>query len=325
MVVLITGASSSVSYQLINLLLEQGYDPPDLLALVYSSSPPYLASLHIPFVRADLTSLDSLSSVYSSDIDTVFHIAGETRDVPKLSYYLVNFEGTKNLLSLFLRHNSDRFLFLSSVGVYGFNLPSFPITEDFPKHPTHAYNHSKWLAEQETFRLSQSYGFFASAIRPPFIIGPFDRRATIAFFEFVLSHSLIPLISYGHPLLSFAHNKDVARALYLASIHSSASGEAFNVVSFTSTLRVLFDSIASLYHKRLHYIPLCYPFAYFYAILSELKSFITKRPSSITRRRVKQIGKTRIYDTSKVERVLGFKPDYNLLSTLKEIYNWIST
>jgi len=137
--------------------------------------------------------------------------------------------------------------------------------------------------------------------------------------------STVPLISRGQAILSFAHNRDIARALYLASITNSASGEAFNIVSFTTTLRQFFDAIAALYNKQVRYFPLNFYFAYLYALFSEFTSLITKHPSSITRRRVNQVGRTRIYNTNKIEHILGFKPEYDLNSTLKEVYDWLTT
>ncbi|MHA1686276.1 MAG: NAD-dependent epimerase/dehydratase family protein [Candidatus Heimdallarchaeaceae archaeon] len=319
MVVLITGPSSPVSRQLVQLLLEDGYSPQDLLILIHSSLPDYLSELKIPYVRGDITDNNS-SNFYTNDIELVFHIAGETRDVRAEQYYSVNYLGTKNLLSQFIRHDSERFILLSSVGVYGFKLPPTPINEDFPKRPTHAYNRSKWLAEKYTFEQAKQHGFFASAIRPPFIIGPYDRRASVAFFDFVSKEKSIPLIAKGKAILSFAHNKDVARALLLASKHDSASGEAFNIVSFTATLREFLDAIAHLQGKQPHYLNLSFSVAYIYAFLSELKSKISQQPSSVTRRRVNQVGRTRIYDTTKIEQKLTFEPEYDMKKTLEEIH-----
>ena len=58
-------------------------------------------------------------------------------------------------------------------------------------------------------------------------------------------------------------------------------------------------------------------------MLSEFIAKITKSKPKITRRRVHQFSKTRIYDISKLENIVGFKPKFGLKEMFEDAYSWM--
>lgn len=81
----------------------------------------------------------------------------------------VNHEGTLQLARAARAAGARRFVFLSSVKVYGSNTNGRTLSEADRPLPDDAYGRSKWLAEQG---LAQIEGLESVILRPPLIYGP---------------------------------------------------------------------------------------------------------------------------------------------------------
>lgn len=110
---------------------------------------------NITWEQADLTDGDSARKIcerYSPDV--VVHCAGiahqKIGSVDSASYMRVNSEATETLARAASRINPGvRFIFFSSVSVYGEDNLSVPVSEQEPCHPSSDYAASKWDAEQK--------------------------------------------------------------------------------------------------------------------------------------------------------------------------------
>ena len=323
MSILITGATSAVGYFIAKKVLEEEKNY-QIKILIRSKNPPeHLAEMGLDFVKGDLTDKKSLIKSLKG-VETVYNAAGEAREniSPNL-YYDVNHIGTKNLLEAFVENKGERFLHVSTVGIYGYKLPSHPITEDYPKKSDHPYHESKWLAEQELFRFSNEHNFFATAVRPPYIVGPRDRQMAPKLFDFLLNDKKIPLIGKGKALLSFVHHEDVADALIQSGKTPKTNGEAFNVVGGTIEAKELFETIGVICGKEPNFMKISYGLAFTVGLMSEIVAKITKSSPKITRRRANQFSRTRQYDISKIERITGFKPKHDVKDALEDAFNWM--
>ncbi len=323
MTILITGATSAVGYFIAKRVVEEENDE-KIKILIRSKKPPeHLAKVGLDFVKGDLTNKKSLVKALQG-VNTIYNAAGEAREnIPAKLYYDVNHIGTRNLLESFVENKGERFLHVSTVGIYGYKLPSFPITEDYPKKSDHPYHESKWLAEQELFRFSDDYDFFATAVRPPYIVGPRDRQMAPKLFDFLLKDKKIPLIGNGKATLSFVHHEDVADALIKCGKTPAANREAFNIVGGTITARELFESIGDICGKVPNFMRINYGLAYTIGLVSELAAKISKSKPKLTRRRANQFSRSRQYDISKIENIASFKPKYNVKEALEDAYNWM--
>ncbi|MCG3219874.1 MAG: NAD-dependent epimerase/dehydratase family protein, partial [Candidatus Heimdallarchaeota archaeon] len=274
MTILITGATSAVGYFIAKRVVEEENDE-KIKILIRSKKPPeHLAKVGLDFVKGDLTNKKSLVKALQG-VNTIYNAAGEAREnIPAKLYYDVNHIGTRNLLESFVENKGEKFLHVSTVGIYGYKLPSFPITEDYPKKSDHPYHESKWLAEQELFRFSDDYDFFATAVRPPYIVGPRDRQMAPKLFDFLLKDKKIPLIGNGKATLSFVHHEDVADALIKCGKTPAANREAFNIVGGTITARELFESIGDICGKVPNFMRINYGLAYTIGLVSELAAKI---------------------------------------------------
>jgi nucleoside-diphosphate-sugar epimerase len=112
-------------------------------------------------------------------ITAVVHIAairGENRGVSWSRYLEVNVEWTKNLAQAFLdaEVDHDKFVYTSSVGVYG-TIPQCSMApEETVYNPDGAYHRSKVLAEKELLELQTNSGLPLIILRPTIIYGNQD-------------------------------------------------------------------------------------------------------------------------------------------------------
>lgn len=104
----------------------------------------------------------------------------------------VNIDGTLALARQAASRGIHRFIFLSSVKVYGEeSLPGIPFSASTPANPRDDYAVSKWRAEQGLREIGMETGMEIVVIRPPLIYGP-GVKGNFA--------SLINMLAKGLPL-----------------------------------------------------------------------------------------------------------------------------
>ena len=86
----------------------------------------------------------------------------------------VNIYGTALLLDLARRHGLRRFVFCSSISIYG-NVGEATITEDTPLRPTSVYAASKVAGEQLIQAFAAEYGLSGICLRIGRVYGPYRR------------------------------------------------------------------------------------------------------------------------------------------------------
>lgn len=323
MTILVTGATSAVGYFIAKRVREQ-YPKTEIKALSRSGKKvKELDELGISIVKGDLTNRSSLDKVLKG-VDTVYNAAGEARDdIPKKLYYQVNVDGTRNILEAFVKNNGEKFLHISTVGIYGYRPKNQPIKETHPKKPSHPYHLTKLIAENLVFNYARQHNFFASAVRPPYIVGPRDRQVAPQIFDYLLRERKIPLIGGGNAIVSFVHHKDVAEALVRCGEIDKANREAFHVIGGTCTTRQMFELAGEISNKKPIFQEISFPLAYVAAIASETMAKIKGTKPKISRRRVKQFSITRVYSIDKLKEIIAFTPEYDVRAAFQDAFNWM--
>ena len=112
------------------------------------------------------------------NIDVVVHLAGrahvlnEIATCPLEEFRRINVEGTLNLARQAVARGAHRFIYISSVGVNGFqSATGRPFFESDPPNPHDAYSLSKLEAEQGLIDISVATGLEVVIIRPPLVYG----------------------------------------------------------------------------------------------------------------------------------------------------------
>jgi UDP-glucose 4-epimerase len=91
-----------------------------------------------------------------------------------MKFVEVNIDGTALLLDFARRHGLRRFVFCSSISVYG-NVGKADITEDTPLRPTSVYGASKVAGEQLVQAFTAEYGLSGVNLRIGRVYGPYRR------------------------------------------------------------------------------------------------------------------------------------------------------
>ena len=159
---------------------------------------------------------------------------------PYKSLYDTNVIGTHRILHGFHLKRIKKMIFLSSIAVYGSldGLPESGVTEDYSLdlQQSKSYELTKSLSEKAVseFQLNNPERSIV-ILRPSGIIGGKGTTTDLFARMFFKSYLLIP--GDGSERLSLVDVNDVARAILFFCKNDIGSGQAFNLVSFTPTIK----------------------------------------------------------------------------------------
>lgn len=119
--------------------------------------------------------LDYQVPFFEDEFDTVIHCAGRAHVVPKrkcekLKFNKTNINGTKNLLNGLEKLKPKKFVFISSVSVYGLTSGEY-INETYPLLANDPYGKSKIEAEKVVKRWCDEHNVICTILRLPLIVG----------------------------------------------------------------------------------------------------------------------------------------------------------
>jgi UDP-glucose 4-epimerase len=160
-------------------------------------------------------------------------------------------DGTRNALEAAASCGARRFVFTSTIEIYG-TCPPCPCPEDAPRDPVGLYGRLKWEAERLSFDLGTEKGLEVTALRMPTICGPgfFNHRPLLALMERALAHKTLAVTGDGGKRGAFVHVADVTQGYALAAEKPGAVGEAFNISARESAthleiVRAIADALES--------------------------------------------------------------------------------
>jgi UDP-N-acetyl-alpha-D-quinovosamine dehydrogenase len=228
-------------------------------------------------------------------------------------YRAVNVAATLRLAQAAAAAGVRRFLFMSSVKVNGDSTPGAPFSEQDPPRPTDAYGISKLEAEQALLELGQTAGLKVTILRPPLVYGP----GVGANFR-----HLMWLARAGWPL-PFASIRNRRSLLYLGNLVSAietclsnpaAAGEIFLVADGEDVATPeLVGRVSRLLGRPARLWP-CPP-----ALLAGLAGLAGRGAQA--RRLLSSLA----VDSSKIRRMLDWRPPYSLDQGLEETARWFNS
>jgi nucleoside-diphosphate-sugar epimerase len=238
--VLVTGAGGQLGGRLVQYLGEKGF-----AVRALSRRPLHLENDSVETVLGDLSHPDTLDAAMRG-IEVVFHCAahlGGGSDTPDKEIFAVNVGGTRALMERALDAGTRRFVFVSSVAVYGEG-DLLDVTEDQQPNPCSAYGRSKVEAER---MLHRSSGIEWVILRPCAIYGPEEKRFLPGIVH-MMRERCIPLVRNGETFFDLVHVDDVCRALFRAATLPSTLRRTYNVAegvkrSVLSILKLLAESM----------------------------------------------------------------------------------
>lgn len=316
---LITGGNGFIGSYLVERLLNHGYQVRCLVRK--TSNLRWIQHLPVEFVYGDIADLSALLPIMY-EVDYVYHLSGALRANNEIDFFLINHQGTRNLLQACQQKNPNlkRFIYVSTQAAAGPSGSEIPLTEaDWPQ-PISAYGKSKRLAEQAVLEF-QKY-FPVTLIRPPVVYGPRDDDV-LEIFKYI-KLGVKPLIGKEEKFVSIIHVADLVRGIQLAAEHSSAANEIFFMANKLACSWIeLENTIARVMNKKAMTIRLPEFVLDVAAFLSERWENIFKRAAILNRDKANEM-KQRFWliDASKAEQRLGFVAEIPLETGLEETYQW---
>ncbi|MDR1359784.1 MAG: NAD-dependent epimerase/dehydratase family protein [Deltaproteobacteria bacterium] len=187
--------------------------------------------------------------------EAILHIAGQSSgeisfDDPVYDLR-TNTESTLRLLSFALSVGCRRFLYASSMSVYG-NPASPAVTEDAPARPLSFYGVGK-LASEHYLRLYEEYGVRSTALRLFNVYGEGQnmenlRQGMVSIYMAMLARDGRILVK-GSPdrFRDFVHIRDVVKAFLACLDHPRSEGRVLNIGgSGRVSVRELVDKLRAL-------------------------------------------------------------------------------
>lgn len=180
--VIVTGAAGFLGRRLITALLRQGLNSPAGLTTQVTSlravdtvtpDPPFSDDPRVATIIGDLGEPDFTRSLIDAQTDAVFHLAAVVSREAEQNFELgmrINLDATRNLLDACRQYPQPiRFIFASSVAVYGGTLPPV-VLDDTPPKPSNSYGAQKLACEILINEYSRKGFIDGRALRLPTII-----------------------------------------------------------------------------------------------------------------------------------------------------------
>lgn len=188
-----------------------------------------LARAGIEIVKGDITGRSQMEAVLRQDVQIVMHIAAWLRGQPLSNYQRINIEATRQLAELSAAAGVDRFVFTSSIAVYGLHGDS-NVDEATPLKPFgDPYGDSKIRAEEALWDVAHSANLPCVIVRPGMVYGPGSPGWTVRLAKWAKAGRL-PLIDGGRGTAYPVYIDNLVDLLAACATHPAAVGEVFNGV-----------------------------------------------------------------------------------------------
>ncbi|HEV8659129.1 MAG TPA: NAD-dependent epimerase/dehydratase family protein [Thermoanaerobaculia bacterium] len=293
---LITGATGAIGPAAVSAFFDAGYR-----VRVLSRKP--VARDDIETVVGDL--LDPSAETATRDIDVVIHLAARlhTLEQPADEFERINVEGTRRLLAAAIESGVPRFVFASTIAVYGSG-NGVIVDESTPPAPDTPYRRTK--LEGEKLVLGTRIGV---VLRLASVYGPHVKGNYRNLVKAIDRRRYVPVGS-GHNRRTLVHEYDLGRALLLAAESNAVAGSVFNVTDGRFyALRDIVDAIASAVGGkpfRFH-VPL-------FVARAGAAALDLVRPSMHARELLDKYVEDLAVDGSRFQRAAGFVPRIDLMS-----------
>ena len=317
--VLVTGGTGFVGSHLVERLLRNGYAVTCLVRDLRRLG--WLEGMDVQLIQGDCTRPETLVDAVRG-VSFVFHCAGLTKAIRARNYYIVNHNGTKNLLEACARYNFaiEKFILVSSQAAAGPSPDGRPVDETTIPHPVSDYGKSKLLAEEEA--LTYKDRFPVLIIRPPSVYGPRDTDV-YELFRWASRGVTIEMTGEAR-YFNLCYVEDLTAALLLSAGHGTKSGSVYFVAekraySWSEFMAVLLSTGG----VKARTIKLPYGAAYLVGFASEIASLFTQRPALANRQKVREAAQRYwLCDVDKTENELRFRAEYPLQKGLELTWQW---
>ncbi len=312
--ILVTGASGFVGQQLCTALTKSNFT---VHAPVRDEKGLYYLSAGVKgIVTGDLGTITDWKFLLDG-INVVVHLAARVHQMKdnerdqERAYQKTNVAITYALANASSKAGVQRFVFISSVKALGEStVPGEAWNESAPCAPQDAYGRSKLEAENILLDISRKTRMEVVILRPPLVYGPGVKANMYRLFKLVNNGIPLPFAMINN-LRSLLYIGNLVDAVRVSMDHPAAAGEVFLVSDGEdASTPELIRRIAHALGRPERLFP-------FPPTLMRQLGRISGKSGEIER-----LLDSLVIDTSKIRRVLSWKPPYKMEEGLKQTADW---
>lgn len=320
---LVTGANGSIGRSLVQALVRRGDNVKVLVR--ESSNTTCLKQYGVEFCYGDVLDGESLDKTLES-VDVVYHLAAVVPPrlwrVPSKIVWNVNCQGTHNLLEACRRHEVQKFIYASTIGVTGY-IDEGRIDETYPYNPKGLYEKTKCEAEKIVVKYHEEYGIPTTIIRIPAVYGPGLVHGMVEAFQAIQSHRF-RFIGTGESLIHLIYIEDLIEAMLLVGTQDSIRGGIYIVgMNDPVTWKEYVNTIANVMgvEPPKEHLPVWLARVLGFCFETVLRVFYKDEPF-LVRYRVDWTTKNSAFDVSKAKKELSFEAKTGLKEGVEKTINW---
>lgn len=310
--ILITGAAGFIGSHLVDYLLEKKIPVSSLrLFIKLGNSLENLPNKQFDIVYGDIRD-KSIVKKAMRGVQTVYHLAAKIDfDGRKYSEYEdINVEGTQNLLDACKGKSIKKFVFFSSIGVYG--LPAGVgniINYDESHRPTYSnfYGRSKWEAEERVRKAHQEFDLPYTIVRPASVYGPREKGPTLALYQAVKNKRFM-MIGDGLNKMHYVYVRDLVEGAYLAVTSKKKNGEYILAGAKPTMFRDIVKEIASSISVESSFVTLPKSLALLMSYVLEFFGKLVGFKPPLFPSRVRTMTSSYYYNINRAKKQIHYRP-----------------
>ncbi|MDA8194030.1 MAG: NAD-dependent epimerase/dehydratase family protein [Thermaerobacter sp.] len=286
----------------------------DVLAPVRAGSDrAFLDALGIRVTEVDFSNAIDIERVISGS-DAVFNctakVGGAVAEAHAVDVVL-----TVRLMRATARVKTPRFLQLSTIVIYGFDIEANPADEFTPVRPMHGISRVALQREQAVHQIGRETGLEYVLLRPASTIGPRDQASFFSRMCQAHAANAFPMIGGGKSRFSAVDTRDIGRAMEWLAQFPQAAGETYLLRGFELTwaeLKDLLDQHRGVIAKTVD-IPRWLALSF-----ATVQERIVRYPR-LTRYAVDALSRNRVWDDRKI-RSTGFNTAYGREESVRDAF-----
>jgi len=255
---LVTGGAGFIGSHLVDELISLNYQ----VVVLDNLSGGFLRNINSKaiFIKGSINNQRIVNSIFNKyNFDFVFHLAAYAAEglSPFIRHfnYENNLIGSINLINASIKYKIKKFIFTSSIAVYGTN--QTPMTEDLEPQPEDPYGISKYAIELDLKAAHHLFGLDYVIFRPHNVYGerqnhgdPY-RNVLGIFINNIMLKKPLTIFGDGNQTRAFTYIKDITPYLAQSATNDQATNQIINIGSDKPyTINQLADIINNCFPQK---------------------------------------------------------------------------